>query len=219
MQGLRAARAKAFVDARRSRVRWVDGSIVAMPVTMHVPPVPVGVMAAATHVGHGDPARFTELCPFSHHARSNPVRVGNELGAKPQRIGRAGLARFRAALLGSSNLESGKKCADRQCQAKHETHGTHRLCSPFARAVPAATHTSGESAGRRWSTPVGRFQSTNSSRMRRTRPQRAPQAKFLSLRVRSLGRLAGHGSTAPSVRVAVSLSNARRRQNDPSGIE
>jgi len=115
--------------------------------------VPVAMMAA-THVRHGDTARLAELRPFPHHARFDPVRVRNELGAEPHRVGRAGLACFGHTILGRGGVEADQKCADGQRQPKRETHGTHMVCSPFARVAPAPAQTSGELVARRWSGPM-----------------------------------------------------------------
>lgn len=122
-----------------------------MPVMAVLVPVPVPMTVTATmHVGHGDAAWLAELRPLRHHAPFDPVRVRNELGAKSHRVGRASLARFGRTLLGRCSVEADQKCTDRQRQPERETHGTHMVCSPFARMVPAPAHTSGEFGGRRW---------------------------------------------------------------------
>jgi hypothetical protein len=35
-------------------------------------------------------------------------------------------------------VDADQKCADGQRQPERETHGTHMVCSPFARVVPRA---------------------------------------------------------------------------------
>jgi hypothetical protein len=133
---------------------------VAMPMmAMPVPPVPVAMMAAmaaTTHARHGEAARLTELRPLCHHARFDPVRVRDELGAKSHRVGGAGLACFGHTILGRCCVEADQKCTGRQYQPERETHGTHMVCSPFARLIPAPPHTSGELVVRRWSMPTRR---------------------------------------------------------------
>jgi hypothetical protein len=119
-----------------------------------VPPIVVAMTAAATHARHGDTAGLAELRSLRHHARSHPVRVRDELGAKPHRVGRAGLACFGHTILSRGCLEADQKCADGQRQPKRETHGTHMVCSPFARVAPAPAHTSGELVVRRWAAPM-----------------------------------------------------------------
>jgi hypothetical protein len=162
--------------------------VVAVPMTaVLVPMVPVAVMAA-THAPHGDTARLAELRPFPHHARFDPVRVRNELGAEPHRVGRAGLACFGHTILGRGGVEADQKCADGQRQPKRETHGTHMVCSPFARVAPAPAHTSGELVARRWSgrmrpVPIHKI----GLKMPSTRRQWVPQAEFQSPRTPTLG--------------------------------
>jgi hypothetical protein len=151
-------RAQGRLRARRlyGAIETVDreGSVVAMPMmAMPVPPVPVAMMAAmaaTTHARHGEAARLTELRPLCHHARFDPVRVRDELGAKSHRVGGAGLACFGHTILGRCCVEADQKCTGRQCQPERETHGTHMVCSPFARLIPAPPHTSGELVVRRW---------------------------------------------------------------------
>jgi hypothetical protein len=115
-----------------------------MPIAM------MAAMAATTHARHGEAARLAELRPLGHHARFDPVRVRDELRTKSHRVGRAGLARFGHTILGRSRVEADQKCTDRQCQPERETHGTHMVCSRFARVITAPLHTSGELVGRRW---------------------------------------------------------------------
>ena len=66
--------------------------MVVMPVI-----VPVTVRRAATH---GDAARLAELRVLRFHAGRDPAHVGNDVGTKPHRIGRARLTRRIAALSG-----------------------------------------------------------------------------------------------------------------------
>jgi len=147
-----------------------------------VPMVPVAMMAA-THAPHGDTAGLAELRPFPHHARFDPVRVRNKLGAEPHRVGRAGLACFGHTILGRGGVEADQKCADGQRQPKRETHGTHMVCSPFARVAPAPAHTSGELVARRWSGPMRPVPIHKIGlKMPSTRRQWAPQEKFRSPR-------------------------------------
>jgi len=113
-------------------------------------PVTMPVMAATAHARHGGAARRAQLRPLFHHARFDPVRVRDELGAKSHRVGRTGLARFSHSILGRCCVDAYQKCADGQRQPERETHGTHMVCSPFARIVPAPAHTSFEFTGRRW---------------------------------------------------------------------
>ena len=123
----------------------------AMPMmAMPVPLMPIAMMAGMTHARHGEAARLAELRPLGHHARFDPVRVRDELRTKSHRVGRAGLACFGHTILGRSCVEADQKCTDRQCQPERETHGTHMVCSPFARVITAPLHTSGELVGRRW---------------------------------------------------------------------
>lgn len=109
-------------------------------VAVLVPPIVVAVTAAAAHARHGDTAGLAELRPLRHHARSHPVRVWDELGAKPHCVGRAGLARFGHTILSRGCLEADQKCADGQRQPKRETHGTHMVCSPLAGRSRAGAH-------------------------------------------------------------------------------
>ena len=55
---------------------------------------------AGRRAAHGDAARFAELSILRFHAGRDPGHVGDDVGAKPHRVGRAGLARRIAALSG-----------------------------------------------------------------------------------------------------------------------
>jgi hypothetical protein len=75
-------------------------------------------------------------------------------------------------------VEADQKCADGQRQPKRETHGTHMVCSPFARVAPAPAHTSGELVARRWSGPMRPAPIHKIGlKMPSTRRQWAPQAE------------------------------------------
>ena len=71
---------------------------VVMPVT-----VPARRLAA-----HGDTAGVAELRRLRLHASGDSGDIGDDIGAKPHRIGRAGLARGIAAL-GRRTIETSKE--------------------------------------------------------------------------------------------------------------
>jgi hypothetical protein len=67
----------------------------------------------------------TELPAFRKHAPLDLVRVRDEVGTQPHRIGRAGLAYIDAGFLGSGAMESAQKRTNRQSEPADETHKTH----------------------------------------------------------------------------------------------
>jgi hypothetical protein len=69
-----------------------------MLVMMVVVAVIMPVMAPMRLAAHGDPASLAELRRLRFHASRDPRHIGDDVGTKPHRIGRACLAGGLAAL-------------------------------------------------------------------------------------------------------------------------
>jgi len=75
-------------------------------------------------MAHGKAARIAELFVFCFHALGDFWHIGNEVGAKPYRIGRAGLALLRRSL-GGRAARIREQYANRQHKPADKTHGLH----------------------------------------------------------------------------------------------
>jgi len=85
------------------------------PMSMAVPDM--------TPARHGDATFRTDLSPLPTHARRDFRLVWNEIGTKPHRIGRAGLADIDT--LGTGFIQTAEQCADRQRQPADKMYCSH----------------------------------------------------------------------------------------------
>jgi hypothetical protein len=76
-----------------------------------------------TPARHGDATFRTDLSPLPTHARRDFRLVWNEIGTKPHRIGRAGLADIDT--LGTGFIQTAEQCADRQRQPADKMYCSH----------------------------------------------------------------------------------------------
>src|SRR5262249_33855280 len=82
--------------SRRQENATRSTAVVAMTIVMIMP----AMVLAGRRAAHGDAAGLAELRVFCFHASRHPGHVGNDVGAKPHRIGGARLAGGIAALGG-----------------------------------------------------------------------------------------------------------------------
>jgi len=115
-----------------------------MPVT-----APAGRLTA-----HGDAARFAELPVLRLHAGRDPCHIGDDIGTKPHRIGRARLAGGIAAL-GGRALGTTKQQGE-----QHNAAG--EVNDPHGYPLGLATFCAGEFADE-----IGRHLAQSKSRLRR----------------------------------------------------
>jgi hypothetical protein len=85
-----------------------------------MPAAPIMVVAAA----HCDAASFAELRRLCVHAGRDFGYIGNDVGAKPHRIGRAGLLLVRSALRNGA-VKMTNNCTGQQCQPAERTNNSH----------------------------------------------------------------------------------------------
>lgn len=72
---------------------------------------------------HGAATFRTDLSPLPMHARRDFRLVRNEIGTKPHRVRRAGLADI--ATLGTGFIQAPEQCADRQRQPADKVYCSH----------------------------------------------------------------------------------------------
>ncbi len=100
--------------------------MIAMVVVPVVMPVTV---AAGRRAAHGDAARLTELPVLRLHAGRDPCHVGDDIGTKPHRIGRARLT-GRIATLSGCAVETTKQQGEQGNRAR-QLNNPHGRSSRF----------------------------------------------------------------------------------------
>src|ERR1700747_2609177 len=93
--------------------------------------VAVMTTRAGRRAAHGDAARFAELPVLRFHAGCDPGHVGNDVGTKPHRVGRARLT-GRIAALGGCGVETTKQ----QCE---QGNGAGQIYEPHVYPLDLAT--------------------------------------------------------------------------------
>ena len=100
--------------------------------------MPVMATFAGRRTAHGDTARFAELPVLRFHARRDPGHVGDDVGTKPHRIGRARLT-GRIAALGRCAIETTK-------QQGEQGNGASQVNDPHVYPLGLATFCPGKFA-------------------------------------------------------------------------
>lgn len=188
----------------------------AVPAAMDVAPVAARLMVLAT-AGHRRTALLAELRAFCVHTCRDFRHIGNDVGAKPHRVRRAGLLDidgWGGSPLGASPVKAAKQdCADRQCQPANEMYGPHVFLPGFKRFganLATLRRVVDGLAEDLWK--IGRHKAADPAL------QFALHENPFAARGRSRTTAFGQRSMPPSVTSAVTLSNDMWRQKIPSGI-
>jgi len=203
---------------------------VVMPVSSASRPV------APIPMAHCHAALRAQLRPLGHHAPGHFPRIRNEVGTKPHSIRGASLTSFGRALLSGSAADSRGSNSDEQKSGRQDrpagdaNHTQHFIVSSWVRTGLTARERNLEHDAKtenQFSENIRPGKATKEPYLAVSRGQNArsgrddlvrTRAKPRGARADSRGLASGHWRTVLSVSSAVLFSNARPRQNVPSGM-
>ena len=148
----------------RERTRPGLGTCSAAVVSMTIVMIMPAVVLARRRAAHGDTARLAELPVLRFHARCDPCHVGDDVGTKPHRIGRARLT-GRIATLGRCAIETTK-------QQGEQGNGADQIYDPHVYPLDLATFRAGEFADEMGRRPA------QSKRLPKSLPRSLPKSRL-----------------------------------------